>query len=98
DPLDIAAGLSRVGEVALISAANAAAAAFAEQHGRIANGELGVLGLGRLGGGMLTHASDLDLIYVFTGEIGVESDGRRPLTASLYFNRLAQRVSAALSV
>src|SRR5690606_38274730 len=34
----------------------------------------------------------------FTGEIGVKSDGRRPLTASLYFNRLAQRVSAALSV
>lgn len=98
DPLDIAAGLSRVAEAALISAADAAADAFAQQHGTIEGGELGVLGLGRLGGGMLTHASDLDLIYVFTGEIGVESDGRRPLTASLYFNRLAQRVSAALSV
>jgi glutamate-ammonia-ligase adenylyltransferase len=57
-----------------------------------------VLGLGRLGGGALTHASDLDLVYLFTGEIGVESDGARPLTASLYFNRLGQRVTAALSV
>jgi [glutamine synthetase] adenylyltransferase / [glutamine synthetase]-adenylyl-L-tyrosine phosphorylase len=54
--------------------------------------------LGRLGGGALTHASDLDVVYLFEGEIGVESDGGRPLTASLYFNRLAQRVTAALSV
>lgn len=98
DPLAIAAGLARVAEAALASAAEAAGDAFAEQHGRIPGGELGVLGLGRLGGGALTHASDLDLIYVFSGGIGAESDGRRPLTASLYFNRLAQRVSAALSV
>src|SRR5690606_13382516 len=51
-----------------------------------------------LGGGGLTHASDLDLIYLFEGDIGASSDGPRPLTASLYFNRLAQRVTAALSV
>ncbi len=61
-----------------------------------------MLGLGRLGGGALTHASDLDLIFLFSdggeeGE-GVQSDGERPLGATLYFNRLAQRVSAALSV
>lgn len=98
DPLAVAEGLARVAEAALASAAGAAEDAFAAQHGRIAGAELGVLGLGRLGGGALTHASDLDLIYVFSGEIGAESDGRRPLTASLYFNRLAQRVSAALSV
>ena len=58
-----------------------------------------MLGLGRLGGGALTHASDLDLVYLFTGDHGRrESDGRRPLGATLYFNRLAQRVTAALSV
>src|SRR5690606_30886180 len=49
-------------------------------------------------GGALTHASDLDLVYLFDGAAEGESDGRRPLTASLYFNRLAQRVTAALSV
>ena len=57
-----------------------------------------MLGLGRLGGAALTHASDLDLVYLFTGAIGVASDGPRPLGASHYFNRLAQRVTAALSV
>ena len=54
--------------------------------------------LRRLGGGVLTHASDLDIIYLFTGTHEGESDGPRPLGATLYFNRLAQRVTAALSV
>ena len=98
DPLAIAEGLCRVAEAALQVGAKTAIAKFAEVHGRIADGELVILGLGRLGGGALTHASDLDLVYMFTGEIGRESDGPRPLTASLYFNRLASRVSSALSV
>jgi glutamate-ammonia-ligase adenylyltransferase len=98
DPLAIAAGLSRVAEAALATAGEAACTEFERVHGRIPGGDLLVLGLGRLGGGALTHASDLDLVYLFTGEIGVESDGGRPLTASLYFNRLGQRVTAALSV
>lgn len=98
DPLEIAAGLARVAGAALETGAAAAIEEFAAVHGRIRDSELLVLGLGRLGGGALTHASDLDVIYLFTGEIGVESDGERPLTASLYYNRLAQRVTAALSV
>ena len=98
DPLAIAAGLSRVAEAALKIAAEAAGSEFARVHGQVPGACLLVLGLGRLGGGALTHASDLDVVYLFAGDIGVESDGRRPLTASLYFNRLAQRVTAALSV
>ncbi|MEQ1510720.1 MAG: glutamine-synthetase adenylyltransferase, partial [Sphingopyxis sp.] len=46
----------------------------------------------------LTHASDLDLILLFTGDLMAQSDGPRPLGASTYFNRLGQRVVAALSV
>lgn len=97
DPLDIAAGLSRLAEAAIVVAQEQAEAEFARAHGHIAGGELLVLGLGRLGGGALTHASDLDMVYLFT-EGMEESDGRRPLARTLYFNRLAQRVSAALSV
>ncbi|WP_198351114.1 bifunctional [glutamine synthetase] adenylyltransferase/[glutamine synthetase]-adenylyl-L-tyrosine phosphorylase [Flavisphingomonas formosensis] len=98
DPLDVAAGYSRVAEAALETLATAAIAEFETAHGRIAGAELIVLALGRLGGGRLTHASDLDLVYLFTGDYLAESDGRRPLGATQYFNRLAQRVSAALSV
>lgn len=98
DPLDIAAALSRVAEAALICAVEAASEEFAQIHGHIPGGELLVLGLGRLGGGILTHASDLDLIYLFSGDFDGESNGRRPLSPAHYFNRLAQRVTGALSV
>lgn len=98
DPLEIAAALSRLAEAALAVGASAAEEEFAQVHGRIPGSGLVVLGLGRLGGGALTHASDLDLVYLFSGGIGEESDGGRPLTSSLYYNRLCQRVTAALSV
>ncbi|PZU16032.1 MAG: glutamine-synthetase adenylyltransferase [Citromicrobium sp.] len=98
DPADIAAALARTAEAAIRTALSATEAEFAATHGRIAGGALLVLGLGRLGGGALTHASDLDLIYLFSGSHESESDGARPLGATLYFNRLAQRVTAALSV
>ena len=98
DPLEIAAALSRVAEAALAVLAAAAAREFEAVHGRVPGGELVILALGRLGGGALTHASDLDLVFLFSGDHGAESDGNRPLGATLYFNRLAQRVIAALSV
>ena len=98
DPLEIAAALSRTAEAALATCVEAAEAEFARAHGRIADSGLVVLGLGRLGGGALTHASDLDLIYLFSGDFEGQSDGPRPLGATTYFNRLALRVTAALSV
>jgi glutamate-ammonia-ligase adenylyltransferase len=67
-------------------------------HGRVPGGAMVILALGRLGGGVLTHASDLDLVYLFTGDFQTESDGGRPLGATQYFNRLGQRITNALSV
>ena len=98
DPLDIARALSRTAEAAMQLAAEATVAEFAAKHGRVPDSELVVLGLGRLGGGALTHASDLDIVYLFTGDFAAQSDGPRPLGATVYYNRLASRVSAALSV
>ena len=98
DPLAISAALSRVAEAALELAVRAAHNEFAKVHGWIADSELLVVGLGRLGGGALTHASDLDIIYLFTGDTSAQSNGERPLSTSAYYNRLASRVSAALSV
>jgi glutamate-ammonia-ligase adenylyltransferase len=98
DPLAIARALSRTAEAALQLAADATVSEFAAKHGRIAGSELLILGLGRLGGGALTHASDLDIVYLFTGDFAAQSDGARPLGATIYYNRLASRISAALSV
>jgi glutamate-ammonia-ligase adenylyltransferase len=98
DPLEVAGALSRVAEAAIAVIVPATIAEFERVHGAFADNRLAILGLGRLGGGALTHASDLDVVFLFSGEHGEESDGRRPLGATLYFNRLAQRVIGALSV
>ncbi len=98
DPLLVAASYAHLAEAALQVLTHATVTEFEATHGKISGAELVILALGRLGGEALTHASDLDLILLFTGSFDAESDGERPLGASQYFNRLAQRVVAALSV
>jgi [glutamine synthetase] adenylyltransferase / [glutamine synthetase]-adenylyl-L-tyrosine phosphorylase len=98
DPIEAAEGYSRVAEAAIEVLAAATIAEFERKHGRVPGSELLVMGLGRLGGEALTHASDLDLVYIFSGTHEAESDGEKPLRATDYFNRLAPRVTAALSV
>ncbi|HWT11491.1 MAG TPA: bifunctional [glutamate--ammonia ligase]-adenylyl-L-tyrosine phosphorylase/[glutamate--ammonia-ligase] adenylyltransferase [Allosphingosinicella sp.] len=98
DPIDVAEGYSRVAEAAINVLARATIAEFEARHGRVPGSEMLVLGLGRLGGEALTFASDLDLVYLFSGTHEAESDGARPLRATDYFNRLAPRITAALSV
>jgi [glutamine synthetase] adenylyltransferase / [glutamine synthetase]-adenylyl-L-tyrosine phosphorylase len=98
DPLEVTEGYARVAEGALAALAEAAVDEFEQAHGRFAGGELIALGLGRFGGHSLTHASDLDIIYLHTAAQGAVSDGARPLGPNDYFNRLASRVTAAISV
>lgn len=98
DPLLVGRGYAALAETALTLLADAAIDEFARAHGRVPDSALTILALGRFGGGLLTHASDLDLIYLFTGDHLAESDGPRPLGATQYYNRLAQRLTAALSV
>lgn len=98
DPLDLAMGYSNVAEGTVDALAGLAAAEFAKTHGRIEGGEFMILALGRLGGRALTHASDLDLIYLYEAPAGAMSDGRKSLSPTDYYNRLANRVTAALSV
>ncbi|SFF90736.1 glutamate-ammonia-ligase adenylyltransferase [Novosphingobium sp. CF614] len=98
DPVAIGRALARIAEAALAVLTDAALEEFRSVHGRVPGSELLVLGLGRMGGGVLTHASDLDLVYLFTGDFRAESDGRRPLGGTHYYNRLSQRAISALSV
>src|SRR5438270_6792676 len=64
DPLEVTEGYARVAEGTLLALAEAATNEFEQAHGRFPQGELVVLGLGRLGGHSLTQASDLDIIYL----------------------------------
>jgi glutamate-ammonia-ligase adenylyltransferase len=98
DPLEVTEGYARVAEGALVALGQAATAEFEQAHGRFPGSELVVLGLGRLGGHSLTQASDLDLIYLHNAPPGGRSNGAKPLGPNDYFNRLASRLTAALSV
>ena len=98
DPLRVARDLAAVADAGVAVLADAVADAFAATHGSVPGGRLLVVALGRYGGSALTHASDLDLIYLFTGRFDAVSDGRKPLGATQYFGQLSQRLNAALSV
>jgi glutamate-ammonia-ligase adenylyltransferase len=77
---------------------DATRATFEHAHGVIADTGLIALALGRFGGGSLSHRSDLDLVFMFSGDYRATSNGAKPLSAMHYYNRLAQRVISNLSV
>ncbi len=98
DPLDVGTRLAHLAEAAVVLLAGHVEAGFAARHGRVPGSELIVLALGRFGGSTLTFQSDLDLVFLFTGDWQAMSDGAEPTTASAWWNRLVPRIVAALSV
>jgi glutamate-ammonia-ligase adenylyltransferase len=51
-----------------------------------------VVGYGKLGGIELGHASDLDLVFVHDVDSSEATDGPKPISGELFFNRLGQRI------
>jgi glutamate-ammonia-ligase adenylyltransferase len=73
-------------------------AIFVAEHGKPPGGRFAVLGFGKLGSREMTATSDLDLVVVYDFDAQkAESDGPKPLHASVYYGRLTQRLIAALS-
>lgn len=97
DPIDISVAYCRLAEAGLKVMADDVLARMREVHGTVPGAELAILALGRFGGGALTSGSDLDMIYLFTGDYRAQSDGRKPLDANEYFSRVAQQITTALS-
>lgn len=89
---------SDVADAALQHLTEACETLFAARHGRVPEGRLAIVALGRYGGQALSLSSDLDIIFLFSGAFDRESTGgASPLVATTYFNRLSQRVIAALT-
>jgi len=71
---------------------------FRKAHGSVPGGEAAVVALGKLGGGEMTAASDLDLMLLYDCDPTIDScGGERALPAPQYYARLTQRLIAALS-
>jgi glutamate-ammonia-ligase adenylyltransferase len=76
-----------------------AAGELARRHGTIAGQRFGLVALGKLGGRELTPRSDLDLFVIYdVPPDAAESSGERPIYASEWHTRLAQRLHSALTV
>ncbi len=72
--------------------------ALAAGAGRIKGAGFAVVAMGKLGGREMTASSDLDLVFIYDTPPGVEaSDGPKPVSPTLYFARLAQRLISALT-
>ena len=90
--------LSDVADVVVRKIISLTTEAFAKQHGTIKNSELLLLSLGKWGCHEFTLLSDLDVIFLYDlPSEELASDGEKPLVASAYFNRLAQRVIGTLT-
>ncbi|CAK0746817.1 Glutamine synthetase adenylyl-L-tyrosine phosphorylase / Glutamine synthetase adenylyl transferase [Gammaproteobacteria bacterium] len=51
-----------------------------------------VIAYGKLGGIELGYGSDLDLVFLHTGEVSARTDGPHPIETGVFFMRLAQRM------
>ena len=72
-------------------------AEFARKHGTPPGRGAMVLGMGSLGAGRLTAASDLDMIVIYDAG-GVEaSEGRKSLPSRTYYARLTQALITAIT-
>ncbi|MCE4224139.1 bifunctional [glutamine synthetase] adenylyltransferase/[glutamine synthetase]-adenylyl-L-tyrosine phosphorylase [Methylobacterium sp. C25] len=89
---------SAIADAAVTSSLEEVARHFEAEHGTVPEGRMAVLGFGRLGSCQLTADSDLDLVVLYDfDEENRSSTGKRPLDAAMYFNRLTQRLVAALT-
>ncbi|MCA0043596.1 [protein-PII] uridylyltransferase family protein [Celeribacter litoreus] len=70
---------------------------FSRKHGPPPGLGACVLGMGSLGAGRLTAASDLDMIVIYDAQ-GVDmSEGRKPLQSRTYYARLTQALITAMT-
>ena len=84
DPLAVDVELTAIAEACVRAALGII------RHQLDPEGALAILGLGKLGGRELGYASDLDVIFVYTGPSGEAGDELAP------FTKLAQRLLGAL--
>jgi glutamate-ammonia-ligase adenylyltransferase len=69
------------------------------KHSDGLDAEFAIIGLGKLGGQELNFSSDIDLMFVYSGEGSTEGEraDSRPVTNQEYFTKLSERIILAVS-
>jgi glutamate-ammonia-ligase adenylyltransferase len=96
DSADLAKGLSAIATATVVLIMDFAKADMVRRHGQI-DGKVNILGLGRLGTKQMTVSSDLDLLIIYEASESALSKSKRPISAPVYFARLAQTMISWLS-
>ncbi|MGH8028324.1 MAG: bifunctional [glutamate--ammonia ligase]-adenylyl-L-tyrosine phosphorylase/[glutamate--ammonia-ligase] adenylyltransferase, partial [Arenimonas sp.] len=91
-----AAQLAELAEQLLAHVLALARTGIEAAHGIVPGAGFAVLGYGSLGGRELGFGSDLDIVFLHDAPADAVSDGARPLDASRYFARLAQKLVGLL--
>ena len=74
---------------------------LAHKHGRppdtLTDKQFLIVGYGKFGGSELSFSSDLDLVFIYTGDLHSQTDGDRSIGIDQFYSRLAQRIVHMLS-
>ena len=90
--------LAVLAEIMLRQTLSAVLAEFQKTYGEISGSRFAIIALGKLGSCEMTFSSDIDLVFIYdTPSFETYSDGEKSFTASVYYNRLSQRLLNALS-
>ena len=96
DPIMAGRQFSAIADASIRAMGPVVMAEMEKAHGEI-DGELVVIGLGRLGSRAMTATSDIDLIFIYDAPQGARSNGEKPLEATGYYTRLVRRFVTALT-
>lgn len=90
--------LSTLADVVLHKALDVVQQEFTRTYGHIKDSRFAIIALGKLGSREMTFSSDIDLVFIYdVPDFEAISDGEKGFSASVYFNRFAQRYLNALS-
>jgi glutamate-ammonia-ligase adenylyltransferase len=94
----VASYLSCLADILVNAALELTQREFRNQYGVIEGAVFCIIALGKLGSEELTFGSDIDLIFIYdVPDFETLSDGKQAHSASVYFNRFAQRLLNAFS-
>ena len=85
-------------EAALCAAVALASVELKKACGSPKDARFAVIGMGSLAAKELGYGSDLDVIFVYSGDDGAMTDGKMPVTAHEFFVRLGQRIISILTL
>lgn len=88
--------ITHLAEVSLAKAYEFGMEEIIRRYGHPGDARFSIIGLGRLGGEELTYGSDLDIIFVYSGE--GETSGPKVISNHEFFVKLGQRIITILSL